>query len=88
VAHEISYQGRPAQLVLAEDITARRRAEAALLESELQYRELVENANSIILRWSPEGRINFINDFGLKFFRLPGRSAAWPACDRHHRAAV
>ncbi|EXI78693.1 MAG: Sporulation kinase A [Candidatus Accumulibacter appositus] len=72
VAHEISYQGRPAQLVLAEDITARRRAEAALLESELQYRQLVENANSIILRWSPEGRINFINDFGLKFFGYAG----------------
>jgi PAS domain S-box-containing protein len=68
VAHAISYQGRPAELVLAEDITERRRAEQALLESELQYRELVENANSIILRWSREGKINFINDFGLKFF--------------------
>ncbi|MEF8734868.1 MAG: PAS domain S-box protein [Candidatus Accumulibacter meliphilus] len=68
VAHAISYQGRAAELVLAEDITERRRAEQALLESELQYRELVENANSIILRWSREGRINFINDFGLKFF--------------------
>ena len=68
VTHAISYQGRAAELVLAEDVTQRRRAEQALLESELQYRELVENANSIILRWSREGRINFINDFGLKFF--------------------
>jgi len=68
VAHAITYQGRPAQVVLAEDVTDRRRAEQALLESEVQYRELVENANSIILRWSPAGQINFINDFGLKFF--------------------
>ncbi|MCB1942780.1 MAG: PAS domain S-box protein, partial [Candidatus Accumulibacter sp.] len=63
-----SYQGRQAELVLADDITARRRSEQALLESELKYRELVENANSIILRWNPEGQVTFINEFGLQFF--------------------
>jgi PAS domain S-box-containing protein len=51
-----------------EDITDRRRAEAALQESEKKYRELVENANSIILHWTPEGRIIFLNEFGQKFF--------------------
>jgi PAS domain S-box-containing protein len=50
------------------DITDRKRAEQRLLESERKYRELVENANSIILRWNPEGEITFINEFGLKFF--------------------
>ena len=39
-----------------------------MLASELKYRDLVENANSIILRWSPAGEITFINEFGLKFF--------------------
>ncbi len=68
ISHALSFQGRPAELVLVNDITERKRAEQALLESELKYRELVENANSIILRWTPEGVITFINEFGLKFF--------------------
>ena len=25
-------------------------------------------ANSIILRWSPEGRVTFLNEFGQQFF--------------------
>jgi PAS domain-containing protein len=43
-------------------------ANRALAESELKYRELVELANSIILRWSRDGRITFLNEFGLRFF--------------------
>ncbi len=68
VSHAVSFQGRQAELVLADDITERKHAEQALLQSELKYRELVENANSIILRRSPQGTITFINEFGLKFF--------------------
>ncbi|MDG4552408.1 MAG: ATP-binding protein [Candidatus Contendobacter sp.] len=44
------------------------RVETALRENERKYRELVENANSIILRWNPQGKITFINEFGLKLF--------------------
>ncbi len=47
---------------------ARSRAESALRESERNYRELVEHANSIILRWTYEGRITFLNEFGQRFF--------------------
>ena len=50
------------------DVTEQRRIEQALRDSELKYRELVELANSIILRWNAEGRITFVNEFGLKFF--------------------
>ncbi len=40
-----------------------------LQESEQKYRELVENANSIIVRWSQNGgKILFMNEFGLKYF--------------------
>jgi len=39
-----------------------------LQKSEKNYRELVENANSIILRVDTEGRIRFMNEFAQKRF--------------------
>ena len=36
--------------------------------SEQKYRELVMLANSIIMRWSRDGQIIFLNEFGQKFF--------------------
>ncbi len=50
------------------DITSRKMAEEQLEESEEKYRELVENANSIIAKFGKDGRIISMNDFGLKFF--------------------
>jgi PAS domain S-box-containing protein len=50
------------------DITELKRVERALLEKERKYRELVEHANSIILRWNSEGQITFLNEYGLRFF--------------------
>ncbi len=50
------------------DVTDQKLTEQALLDSERKYRELVEQANSIILRWSSDGKINFLNKFGLEFF--------------------
>ncbi len=50
------------------DISEHREMEMALLESEQNYRELVEYANSIILRWNRHGEIRFFNDFAQKFF--------------------
>ena len=46
---------------------------------EPSYRELVQSANTIVLRWDLEGRVTFLNDFGLEFFgyqldELVGRS--------------
>ena len=37
-------------------------------ESERKYRELVEHANSIILRGRSDGSITFLNEFGQRFF--------------------
>ena len=39
-----------------------------LQESEKKYRDLVENANSIILRMDTKGNIIFFNEFAQKFF--------------------
>lgn len=45
-----------------------RQAIQSLRQSEATYRELVENANSIMLRMDCEGRITFVNQFGERFF--------------------
>lgn len=44
----------------------------ALRESERNYRELVENANSIILRMDTTGRITFFNEFAQQLFGYNG----------------
>ena len=43
-AHKLDFSGRSAQLVLAYDITLRKRAEAALQASEARFRAIVEKA--------------------------------------------
>ena len=53
---------------IVRDVSDRNEMERTLRASELKYRELVMLANSIILRWSSEGRITFLNEFGRKFF--------------------
>jgi PAS domain S-box-containing protein len=40
--HPLSWNGRPAEIVAASDITERRRAEEALAESEARYRKVIE----------------------------------------------
>ena len=43
----------------------------ALRDSEYRYRELVETANSAIIRWDQNGAITFINAFGQQLFGWP-----------------
>lgn len=53
---------------LTEEIEHRTKYEVALKKNEEKYRELVQNANSIILRWDSDGRITFFNEFAQDFF--------------------
>ena len=55
-------------ILIARDITEYKQTRELLHESEQKYRELVENANSIILRATPEWNIIFFNAFAQKFF--------------------
>lgn len=49
-------------------INEQAKIEEALRTSEKKYRELVMLAHSIVLRWKSDGRIIFLNEFGLQFF--------------------
>lgn len=44
----IEYEGQPAGLISVTDITKRKLAEEALLESEIRYRSLIQNSSDII----------------------------------------
>jgi PAS domain S-box-containing protein len=62
-------KGNPAGMVATvRDISARKQAESAFRQSEHEYREMVQNANSIIIRLDSEGRFTFANQFALDFF--------------------
>lgn len=61
-------EGKPCLVGVGIDISERKRAQDRLAESERRYRELVEHANSIILRWNADGRITLLNEYGQRFF--------------------
>jgi len=63
------------------DITERKDMEQTLVASERKYRELIDTANSIIIRWDRQGIIHFINEHGARLLgyeakELLGREAS------------
>ena len=50
------------------EIRRLRRELARLRSAEAAYREIVDRTNAIVLRWDPQGRIIFMNDFGQRLF--------------------
>ncbi len=58
-------------IVSVTDLTQIKKNEEALRSSEEKYRELVENARSIILKQDMKGRILSINEYGEEFFGFP-----------------
>ena len=55
----VMFEGKACLVGMGIDISERKEAEDRLAESERKYRELVEHANSIILRWNSEGADHF-----------------------------
>jgi PAS domain S-box-containing protein len=75
----IEYEGKNALLGVITDITERKRAEEALLESEERFRTLVENQGEGVGIVDPEERFIFANPsayeiFGVQAGRLLGKS--------------
>ena len=65
-AHQLDFSGRRAELVMAVDITERKLAEAALIESEDRYRDLVDNSHELMCTHDLEGRILSVNPWAAR----------------------
>jgi PAS domain S-box-containing protein len=50
------------------EIERRKVIQETLYESEVKYRHIIDNANSVIMELDTAGKITFINKFGLEFF--------------------
>ena len=62
----ITYDGKPADLIIARDVTERKQAEKVVHESEEKMRSLFENSPDIIMEIDRDGTLLFIN------FTVPG----------------
>ena len=65
-AHQLDFGGKRAELVMAIDITERKLAEQALMESEDRYRDLVENSHELMCTHDLEGRIISVNPWAAR----------------------
>lgn len=66
--HLFELEGKSTALAIIRDITERKQAQAALALQEAEYRQLLQYANSLILRLNPQGYITFFNSFAESFF--------------------
>ena len=57
----ISYEGRPADLIIVRDINERKNAESKLRESDLRLRLILDNTEDLIIVQDTEGRYIYFN---------------------------
>jgi PAS domain S-box-containing protein len=60
-AYRLTFGGRQAQLVLANDVTEQRRAQKALIETTQFQRAILDSANYVIIATTPDGTIRTFN---------------------------
>jgi PAS domain S-box-containing protein len=60
------------EVLVITDMTGQKQLEDALKESEFRYRELQQNAQSLVLRTDTRGAITFFNTYAQSFFGYSG----------------
>ncbi|MDD1711567.1 MAG: PAS domain S-box protein [Methanoregulaceae archaeon] len=60
------------EIVVFEDTSSRKQLEEALKESELRYRELMQQTSSLVLKMDTSGTITFVNKAAQAFFGYSG----------------
>lgn len=73
ISHLITYENKPARLVLANDVSQRKLAETALKESEERYKSLLDEAPVGIAVHS-DGKIVFVNPAGTRLLKADDES--------------
>lgn len=73
-ANRLSFGGRAAEFVLANDITERKKAETALRISEDRYRDLVDNSHELICTHDLEGKVLSVNPWAARMLGYPQES--------------
>ncbi|HKP38499.1 MAG TPA: PAS domain S-box protein [Pyrinomonadaceae bacterium] len=64
--HKLDFGNRPSFLVLANDVTEKKKSEMALRESEHRFREIFDNANDIIYTHDLQGNFTSLNRTGVE----------------------
>lgn len=70
-SHTLTFGGRPAALVVAQDITERKRAEAELIKSRRLLQDITDNSAALIYALDLEGRFTLINRRLESVFGVP-----------------
>jgi PAS domain S-box-containing protein len=70
----ITWEKRPAVLILLSDITERKRAEEALRQSEEKYRSIIENIQDVYYRTDASGNLLFASPSAEKMFGFSSAS--------------
>lgn len=73
-SNRLDFGGRRAELVLANDITERKRAEKALRESEDRYRDLVDNSHELMCTHDLDGRVISVNPWAARVLGYPQKA--------------
>jgi PAS domain S-box-containing protein len=66
----IEFDGAPASLIILVDITERKKVEEELKRSEARLRAVVEDQTEFICRFTPDGKLTFVNDAYCRYFGL------------------
>lgn len=85
-----------AGLITIHDISERKQAEAALRQSEIRYRTIVENQTEFVMRYTSDGTLTFVNEAFCRNFKktrdeLIGTSIytlVSPETEKHVRALI